>query len=87
MMCGIHARRVHEERAKEQAREAHDDRNQMIRDGVKQIVERLKAHGLESPKVQSYFDDRNFRYVVTGKIIVDPEELVELLDDLQELFD
>lgn len=86
LMCGIHARTVHEERFKQDAEQQRRAREELIEDGVKELIAKLLKHGIGA-KHYRFRPMGEYGSSPTGMVIVDPEELLDLLESFEETFE
>lgn len=89
-LCGIHARPRIEEEAKRAAYERKAAEEAVIKEGVTEAIEELKTYGLECRIHNRYVRNGGAygtgTFVLTGDIVVDPHQLLELLESMQEDF-
>jgi len=89
-LCGIHARPKIEKEAKRAAYERKASEEAVIREGVNEAIEELKTYGLECRMHSSYIRNGDEygggTYKISGDIVLDPHQLLELLESMQEDF-
>ena len=87
-VCGIHLRAEREEQKRNEEWEQHHDVQSWISREVTRKIQLLRRYGLEDVK-EHYQSTPGAKFYghYTGKIIVNPDELIELLESAIELLD
>lgn len=77
-LCGLHLAAERKRAKEEEERQQQQDLKEWALKHAKEQVDHLRAYGLEAQPHEFWSD---YTHVVTGKVVVDPVKLLELLEE------